>query len=229
MTQAIQEQISFGKDVEFITITDLDDVITYTNEAYQKILGYDSEELIGIKASRLDHADMPKLATLHLKTKKKQRKTCTAAVKKQHLDGSYYWVKEVVTPIYENSRIVAYQSVCRGLSKIEQINAETMYKELNVRKSIVFSWENFYLRLALYLIFSVTIFTAGIFLSLFFSLFLLMPLVIYYGEVKKTTTFFESATGSFDDITRSIFNKKPESNQHQQESTNSFMVGSSQY
>ena len=70
MTQAIQEQIIFGKDVELITITDLDGVITYTNDAYHKDLGYQSNDLIGIKATELDHLDMPKSAASNFKSKK---------------------------------------------------------------------------------------------------------------------------------------------------------------
>lgn len=227
MTQAIQEQITFGKDVELITITDLDGFITYTNDEYQKVLGYHSEELIGLKVNSLDHADMPKIAGLNLKAKKKQRKSWAAAVKKQHLNGSFYWVKEVLTPIYENSSVVAYQSVCRGLSAIEQANAEAIYSEVRIRNSVVYSWENFYCRLALYAVASIFVFSAGLFSSLLFYLFMLMPFIIYYGEVIKSETFFESTTGSFEDITRSIFNKKMEGHQNIQENSNDLAVGSS--
>lgn len=208
MTQAIQEQIFFGKDVELITITDLDGVITYTNDAYQNNLGYQSNELVGTKATELDHSDMPKQAALHLKSKKKQRKSWTAAVKKYHFNGGYYWVKEVITPIYENASVVAYQSVSTILSSIEQSNAESLYAKLNDSSPILYSWENFYTRFLTYVLASTSIFALGLYTSFLFSLFFVMPFIIFYCELKKSSTLFETVTGNFDDVTRCIFNKK---------------------
>lgn len=219
MTQTIQEQIIFGKDVELITITDLDGVITYTNDAYHKDLGYQSNDLIGIKAAELDHLDMPKSAASNFKSKKKHRKSWTAAVKKQHLNGGYYWVKEVVTPIYENASVVAYQSVCTALTSIEQDNAESLYAELKENNSILYSWENFYKRFLTYALVSASIFALGLYTSFLFSLFFLMPFIIYYCELKKSSTLFETVTGDFEDVTRCIFNKKTVS--FQEESTDS--------
>lgn len=215
MSKIIQEQISLDTDIELIAITDLDGIITYTNEALLEISGYAESGLVGGRAHKLNHKDMPKAATLNFKSKIKFKKSWCAAVKKVSVDGRYYWVKEVITPIYENSSVVAYQSVSTSLSLLEVKNAVAIYHEINEFGFVFFNWENFYFRLALYTVVSGALFILGMLFSLPHLLYAFIPFVIYFCEIKKSVTFFETKSGNFDDVTRCIFNKNYVHNQEE--------------
>lgn len=215
MDKTNQEQIILEQDIELIFTTDLDGVITYVNKAMCHISGYEEGELIGQKASELNHYDMPKAAMLNLVTKIKGKRPWRGAVKKRSQDGRYFWVKEIITPIYENSSIVSYQSVCKYLDKSYQENAIKIYKEMNESSSVFCMWDNFYYRVLLYVLLTSFIFTATLFNTSFGLAYLVIPVVMYYCEHNNTSLFFESMTGNFDDVTRFIFSK-PSATQDEQ-------------
>jgi aerotaxis receptor len=210
MNKATQEQKELNMDIELISITDLDGIITYANEALCLATGYKHDELVGKKAKSLNHVDMPKAAISNLKHKLKARKVWRGAVKKVGLGNQYFWVKEIITPIYENSSIVAFQSVCKPLQEEHIENAVKIYLEINESNSIFYMWENFYYRFGFYSIIALTIFIISFFVISANYFYTIIPIVIYYCELSKSTTFFESLTGNFDDVTRFIFSKNKE-------------------
>lgn len=207
MTIANQDEKNIEMDLEFISITDLDGVITYANDALCEAIGYKNDDIVGEKASLLNHKDMPKAALLNLKVKLKSRKVWRGAVKKVTHDGQHFWVKEIITPIYENSSIVAFQSVCKPLNERQKLNAIKIYSEINQNDSIFYMWENFYYRFSFYSIVALLIFISSLFEAKMSYAYSIIPVLIYYCEISKSTTFFETLTGNFDDVSRYIFNK----------------------
>jgi len=198
-------------DVELISITDLDGIITYANEALCLATGHKHEDLVGTKAKVLNHLDMPKAALLNLKNKLKARKVWRGAVKKTCLDNQFFWVKEIITPIYENSSIVAFQSVCKPLKEEHKVNAIKIYSEINESNSVFYVWENFYFRLGFYSVLTLLIFLVSFLTPWVSYLYSIIPVIMYYCELSKSSTFFETLTGNFDDVTRFIFSKNKES------------------
>lgn len=211
MNKATQEQKSLDMDVEIISITDLDGIITYANEALCLATGYKHDDLVGTKAKVLNHLDMPKAAMLNLKNKLKARKVWRGAVKKACLDNQFFWVKEIITPIYENSSIVAFQSVCKPLKEDHKANAIKIYSEINESNSVFYVWENFYFRLGFYSVLTLLIFLVSLLAPWVSYLYSIIPVIMYYCELSKSSTFFETLTGNFDDVTRFIFSKNKES------------------
>lgn len=208
MNETNQEKILLNMDVELISITDLDGVITYANANLCNCVGQSESALIGTKAKHLNHPDMPKAARFNLKNKLKNKKPWRGAVKKNDDRNGFFWVKEVITPIYENSSVVAYQSVCKPLESDKKQKAIKIYDEINDSKSIFYMWENFYYRVGLYSILTFFIFLISQLSSWVSVFYALIPVVIYYCEINKSSTFFESLTGSFDDVSRYIFSKE---------------------
>jgi len=211
MNKATQEQKSLDRDIELISITDLDGIITYANEALCLATGHKHEDLVGTKAKALNHLDMPKAAMLNLKHKLKARKVWRGAVKKVCLDNQFFWVKEIITPIYENSSIVAFQSVCKPLKEEHKLNAIKIYSEINESNSIFYMWENFHFRLGFYSSLTLLIFLVSLLAPWVSYLYSIIPVIMYYCELSKSSTFFETLTGNFDDVTRFIFSKSNES------------------
>lgn len=120
-----------------ISTTDLKGVITCANDAFVEISGFTKEELIGANHNVVRHPDMPVEAFAELWSKLKDGKPWMGIVKNRAKDGSYYWVDAYVTPMYEGSQVVGYQSV-RVKAEDEYIRrAEKLYAKINAGKKDV--------------------------------------------------------------------------------------------
>lgn len=118
------------KDQQLVSTTNLQGVITYSNEAFAQVAEYTVDELLGQNHNIVRHSDMPKTAFADMWRHLKQGKAWRGIVKNRTRSNGYYWVDAYVTPIYENNQIVGYQSV-RVRPKSEWVTiAEKAYREL---------------------------------------------------------------------------------------------------
>src|SRR5690606_3807440 len=108
--QLINEEVSFSAEQELVSTTELRGVITYANPAFCLVAGFTSEELIGKNHNIVRHPDMPAAAFTDLWQKLKQGQSWRGLVKNRCKDGRYYWVDAFVTPIYQQQKLVGYQS-----------------------------------------------------------------------------------------------------------------------
>jgi PAS domain S-box-containing protein len=93
------------------TKTDLKGRITYANEAFIQISGFNKDELIGVSHNIVRHPDMPPEAFEDLwKSMKAGRRWC-GLVKNRCKNGDFYWVLANATPLYENDKLIGYMSV----------------------------------------------------------------------------------------------------------------------
>ena len=109
--QLINEEVSFSAEQELVSTTDLRGVITYANPAFCAVAGYSEAELVGKNHNLVRHPDMPAAAFADLWQKLKQGQSWRGVVKNRCKDGRYYWVDAFVTPIYQDHKLVGYQSV----------------------------------------------------------------------------------------------------------------------
>lgn len=110
-TSIINQEITFSAEQELVSTTDLRGVITYANPAFCAIAGYSVQEMIGKNHNLVRHPDMPAAAFADLWQKLKQGQSWRGLVKNRCKDGRYYWVDAFVTPIYQQGKLVGYQSV----------------------------------------------------------------------------------------------------------------------
>lgn len=114
-----------------ISSTDLRGVITFANDAFCKVAGYQKEELVGKPHNIIRHPDMPKIAFEDLWNVIRGGKLWQGVVCNRNLHGENYWVLATVFPCYENEKIVGYISV-RGKPTDSMINAaKEAYRKLN--------------------------------------------------------------------------------------------------
>ncbi|MCV5341315.1 PAS domain-containing protein, partial [Escherichia coli] len=69
------------------------------------------EELVGQNHNIVRHRDMPKADFGAMWARLKEGKAWRGMVKNSTKSGGYYWVDAYVTPIYEKTQVVGYQSV----------------------------------------------------------------------------------------------------------------------
>ncbi|WP_419811684.1 PAS domain-containing methyl-accepting chemotaxis protein [Bacterioplanoides sp.] len=106
-----QEQ-TFSAQQILLSTTDTDSHITYANDNFCQISGYQLNEMQGKAHNLVRHPDMPKQAFGDLWQHLGQGQSWMGPVKNRCKNGDYYWVDAFVTPIKDQQgRIVEYQSV----------------------------------------------------------------------------------------------------------------------
>ena len=130
-------EVTFPSTEQLVSITDLQGVIQYANEDFCRVAGYPADELIGQHHNIVRHPDMPKAAFADLWQKLKRGDSWRGMVKNRCKNGDYYWVDAYVTPLYENDKIVGYQSVRTLPSQKDKVAAQTLYDALNQDKNNV--------------------------------------------------------------------------------------------
>jgi aerotaxis receptor len=107
----INEEVTFGQHEELVSVTDTKGVITYANKAFCRVAGFEMSEMLNQNHNIVRHPDMPKQAFADMWAKLADRQSWRGAVKNRCKDGRYYWVDAFVTPVYQNTELVGYQSV----------------------------------------------------------------------------------------------------------------------
>jgi len=194
-------------DLELIYVTDKNNLITYMNETMINTLAHDQEQVLYKSADHLYDEEVPKIAILEKKKNITNHKVWHGAMKLVKNGKNNIWLEEYTRPIYENSRVVGYQTNLKPLKTSEIRKATKIYREINQKKSIFFIWENFYYRSILYLMCFISISVLSLYEKSYTFTYITIPALIYYCEVIKSKTFFETRVGSFKDVTSYIFNK----------------------
>ncbi|PSW21837.1 PAS domain S-box protein [Photobacterium sanctipauli] len=135
-TSAQGREVEYSASLNLISTTDPTSTITYANNHFCDVAGYNSQELTDNPHNIVRHPDMPKAAFAQLWQYVKQGKSWMGLVKNKCKDGNYYWVSAFVTPILDsNGQVVEYQSVRSRPNKDEVNRAETAYQALEQGKA----------------------------------------------------------------------------------------------
>ena len=125
------------KESDFIVSkTDLKGRITYGNEIFIRMSGYEEKELLHAPHNILRHEDMPAIVFKLLWERIQNKNSINAYVKNKCKNGDFYWVFANVTPSFDESgEIVGYYSVRRKPNQKALESIEPLYtKLLNIEK-----------------------------------------------------------------------------------------------
>ena len=115
------------KTDSIVSKTDLKGIITYVNDDFLRISGFDEHELIGAPHNIVRHPDMPVEAFADLWKALKANRPWTGLVKNRCKNGDFYWVLANATPIFENGQCVGYMSVREKPSRAQVEAHEHVY------------------------------------------------------------------------------------------------------
>ncbi|MCD6173327.1 MAG: PAS domain-containing protein [Sulfurimonas sp.] len=118
------------EDELIISRTDLQGIITYANETFCEISGYEEDELIGKSHNIVRHPDMPSAAFADLWDKMKNKKQWIGIVKNLRKDKGYYWVKAIISGVYKNGELVEYKSLRTPISYEEKLQHQKLYDKM---------------------------------------------------------------------------------------------------
>jgi methyl-accepting chemotaxis protein len=124
-------EVHYADDQRLISTTTPKGVITYANEAFCKVAGYQVHELEGQAHNLIRHPDMPPAAFKHLWDTMDKQQSWMGVVKNRTRNGDYYWVDAFVTPILDQGETVEIQSVRTKPSDQIKQRAEKVYQAVN--------------------------------------------------------------------------------------------------
>jgi len=114
-----------------VSNTDLHGNITYINQAFIAVSGFEESELIGFPQNIIRHPDMPPAAFADFWLTLRAGKVWTGLVKNRCKNGDFYWVEATAGPIMRDGNIIGYTSI-RITARRDQIDAaNTAYQAIN--------------------------------------------------------------------------------------------------
>lgn len=116
-----------------------DGVFTYVSPKWTELLGHDTRELIGKKASAFIHPDdLPRCREFLRQTIMKGEKLSGIEYRIQHKNGSWQWHAQSGAPLRDASgTIVAYLGICHDISERKQ--AEDALRQANKKLNLLSS------------------------------------------------------------------------------------------
>ncbi|MDQ1325276.1 MAG: hypothetical protein QG564_400 [Campylobacterota bacterium] len=113
-----------------ISRTNLSGVITYANETFARISGYDIDELVGKPHSVVRHPDMPKSVFKDLWDTLALGKNWQGVVKNRRSDNGYYWVHADISGVYKDGKLIEYKSLRSPVDRETKIKMQNHYDAL---------------------------------------------------------------------------------------------------
>lgn len=200
-------EVDFPEHEELVSTTDLEGIITYVNEPFCRVSGYTKDELIHQNHNIIRHPDMPKEAFKDLWEHLQSGQAWRGAVKNRCKDGRHYWVDAFVTPIFENGKLIGYQSVRRKLPKDVKSRAIKLYalsdKGKNLTKNIHFTAKH---RIIALLTLTIVAVGMGFYFSPYATFAIpIATLAALYHEIFVREKFYEALKDDYDSISRLVF------------------------
>jgi len=115
-----------------VSRTDLSGKITYANETFAHISGYNTQELVGQPHNIVRHPDMPRSIFKEMWETLRREQIWRGYVKNLRKDGGYYWVYAEVSGVYKDGALVEYKSMRFPVDKPLK---ETMQQTYDTLKS----------------------------------------------------------------------------------------------
>ncbi len=124
----IETEVPAGELI--ISRTDLSGVITYTNDAFEEISGYEGDELLGQQHNIVRHPDMPSSVFKDLWETIQNKKQWSGMVKNLRKDKGFYWVKAIVSGVYKDGELVEFKSLRTPITYEEKLEAQKLYDKM---------------------------------------------------------------------------------------------------
>jgi aerotaxis receptor len=118
------------QDELIISRTDLSGKITYANETFCDISGYQESELIGKSHNIVRHPDMPSAAFKDLWDTIHAGKQWVGIVKNLRKDKGFYWVEAIVSGVYKKGELVEYKSLRTPISYETKLKYQKLYDKM---------------------------------------------------------------------------------------------------
>ncbi len=114
-------------DELIVSRTNLRGIITYANDTFATISGYEVDELIGKPHNIVRHPDMPSVVFEDMWVKLQRGQKWEGVVKNLRKDSGFYWVHATVSGVYKNDELVEYKSIRTPIEFEEKLKHQRLY------------------------------------------------------------------------------------------------------
>jgi len=115
-----------------VSRTDLKGVITYVNDTFAEISGYEASELLGQSHNIVRHPDMPKVIFKDLWNELQTKGKWSGYVKNLRKDQGYYWVYAEISGVYKDNELIEYKSIRTPMSFEKKVEYQVKYDQLKL-------------------------------------------------------------------------------------------------
>ena len=119
-------------DELIVSRTDLKGNITYVNDTFAEISGYEASELLGQSHNIVRHPDMPKVIFKDLWNELKTKGKWSGYVKNLRKDQGYYWVYAEISGVYKDDELIEYKSIRTPMSFDKKVEYQVKYDQLKL-------------------------------------------------------------------------------------------------
>ena len=100
---------------------DLNTTISYVNDEFLRLSGYNRNELIGSKYNAIFHQDVRKNLYMELSSTLDSKQIWKGTIIHKHKDGTPFYVKTTIVPILdENQNLIEYISISSDITELEK-------------------------------------------------------------------------------------------------------------
>jgi PAS domain S-box-containing protein len=122
---------TFPPDELIVSKTDQRGVITYANDVFLRVSGYDLDEVLGRPHNLIRHPEMPRAVFALLWETLAEGRELFAYINNLAADGGHYWVLAHVTPSYDaRGAVVGYHSNRRRPAPSAVARVTPLYQQL---------------------------------------------------------------------------------------------------
>ncbi len=126
----LNEEYIYTEEV-LISQSDLDGKITYVNDVFCDVSGYNRDDLIGSTYEIIRHPDMPNAVFEKLWTNINNGLLWTGLIKNLRSTGEYYWVDLSVLPIKDkDDKVTGFISCARPPARKNIKENEALYEKI---------------------------------------------------------------------------------------------------
>ena len=128
-------EFPFPKGQTIVSKTDLKGVVTYANDTFVTVSGYDREELLGHSHNIIRHPDMPPEVFADLWAAIKSGLPWQGIVKNRRKNGDFYWVKALIVPVRSHNKTIGHMSVRTEPTAEEKRSAAARYQAVKDKRA----------------------------------------------------------------------------------------------
>ncbi len=129
--QTTETEVTFAEDEIIVSKTDPTGRVTYANDVFLRVAGFEEKEVLGEQHSLVRHPDMPRCVFKLLWDTLATGQEIFAYVKNMAKSGDFYWVFAHVTPSFgPDGKVVGYHSNRRLPDRSAIVKIEPIYRDL---------------------------------------------------------------------------------------------------
>lgn len=129
-------------DAILMSMTDVDGLIVFANQAFSRISGYTPEEMLGQSHNLVRHPDMPPEVFADMWDTLNAGRPWSGLIKNRCSNGDHYWGRANATPIHSNGETLGFVSVRTRPQPGEVEEATQLYQAIREGRARHIGFDN---------------------------------------------------------------------------------------